>query len=122
MEARIRLRYPEARYIELEPDGGKNIRATEALRYAIDIGSSAAEVRRNEIEQLHSLEKFFVEEDHKESLRRRLEYSQGESDGVGLESSAETVQRSVKEKVIKFYHQNKKTPSNSRSDNDNKYN
>ncbi len=75
LEERIRRKYPEARYIELEPDGSKNIRATEALRYAIDIGGNAAEVKRSEIERLYNLEKYFENEKNKEMLRGTLEYS-----------------------------------------------
>jgi hypothetical protein len=118
LEARIRLRYPEARYIELEPDGGKNIRATEALRYAIDIGSSAAEARRDEIEQLHTLEKYFVEEKQKEFLRENLEYSSTRDSGVESSGGGERVHRSARQKMIKFYDQNKKNPSRSTSNDD----
>lgn len=113
LEARIRLKYPEARYIELEPDGGKNVRATEALRYAIDIGSSAADARRNEIEQLHNLEKYFVEEKHKEFLRDSLEYSPNSGSGSSIS------RRSTGEKKIKFYDQIKKGPVSSNKDRDN---
>ena len=76
LEARIRLKYPEARYIELEPDGGKSMRATEALRYAIDIGSSASDAKKSEIEQLHTLQKYLTEEKLNNDLRSSLEYTQ----------------------------------------------
>lgn len=102
LEDRIRLKYPEARYIELEPDGGKNIRATEALRYAIDIGSSAADARKNEIEQLYSLERYFGEEKHKKFLRESLEYSPKRTDG-----DFSSRRSSQKDKRIKFFDQNK---------------
>ncbi len=87
LEARIRLKYPEARYIELEPDGAKNLRASEALRYAIDIGSSGTEIKKKEIERLHSLEKYFTELKHTESLRKTIEYSRSENDSSMLEVS-----------------------------------
>jgi len=109
LEDRIRLKYPEARYIELEPDGGKNIRATEALRYAIDIGSSAADVRKNEIEQLYSLERYFGEEKHKKFLRESLEYSPPTKNTDGDFSSRRI---SKKDKRIRFFDQQSK-PGNS---------
>jgi hypothetical protein len=106
LEARIRLKYPEARYIELEPDGGKNIRATEALRYAIDIGGSAEAARQNEIEQLYSLEKYFVEEKHKKLLRESLEYSPKKDFDVTAKTTGD-------EKKIKFYDHIKRTNDSS---------
>lgn len=107
LEARIRLKYPEARYIELEPDGGKNVRATEALRYAIDIGSSAADARQKEIEQLHVLEKYFCEEKHKEFLRDSLEYSPRDVN-VNMSGRSGTVGRPARERSIKFYDEVRK--------------
>lgn len=80
LEARIRLKYPEARYIELEPDGGKNLRATEALSYAIDIGGSATDAKKSEIQQLYKLQRYFIEEKTKNDLRASLEYSRRVND------------------------------------------
>lgn len=114
LEARIRLKYPEARYIELEPDGGKNIRATEALRYAIDIGSNAADVRQSEIEQLYSLEKYFGEEKHKQFLKESLEYSPKTSDTEEKsysynDSDFNIVSKSRGESKIRFYQKSSGT-------------
>jgi len=77
LEARIRRRYPEALYIELEPDGGKN-KDDEYMQYAIDLGRSEKDILDREMESINQYEAAFIEDKEMDLYRDMLEYNRGD--------------------------------------------
>ncbi len=75
LEEKIRLKYPEALYIELEPDGGKSSDHKDYVFYAIDDGRSETSKTQHEIESINLFEKRFVGEKELDMYRDMLEYN-----------------------------------------------
>lgn len=75
LEERIRYRYPEALYIELEPDGGKN-KDYEYARYAVDDARSDQTKLDSEMIDINKFEASLNEkkQDHL-GLKSMLEYN-----------------------------------------------
>jgi hypothetical protein len=75
LEDRIRYRYPEALYIELEPDGGKN-KDYEYARYAVDDARSDQTKLDNEILSINKYEASLNEKKQDPlGLKSMLEYN-----------------------------------------------
>lgn len=75
LEQKIRYRYPEALYIELEPDGGKN-KDYEYTRYAVDDMRSDKVKVENEMASINSYEAALNQPPKdKQKWRRMLEYN-----------------------------------------------
>lgn len=77
LEEKIRVKYPEALYIELEPDGGKGNDMKDYVYYAIDDGRSEQRKLEDEIASINNFEKRFVGDKEMERYRDMLEYNRG---------------------------------------------
>ena len=77
LEQKIRLKYPEALYIELEPDGGKGNDLNDYVYYAIDDGRSEQTKLEDEITSINNFEKRFIGDKELERYRDVLEYNRG---------------------------------------------
>lgn len=78
LEEKIRYKYPEALYIELEPDGGKSGGHKDYMYYAIDDGRSEKSRLMDEIASLNEFEKRFADEKDLDRYRDTLEYNRGD--------------------------------------------